>query len=439
MARAGASAATLSWSRAPSNAKLGLERPVAATASQGRRARPSPKSPHDQYKVVGTSPKRRDVAPKVFGRVGQYSADRAPAGHAARPGDPPARGGGQGGSGGRGLDRRRSPTRAWCARPTSSGSWRRANGTRCSAARALEGDLVGRAKPAVRRFRRTCSTTSAPTPVGEAPGGRTRGRLRRRLIANGGSQAGGGRIRVALSVARQPRPRLRGGRRAPRRGDPVESVAEDPPRPSRAWPRCSVSRWRRVRSIYVQGSGSYGRNDGADAGGDAALMSLLAGAPVRAQGMRADGHGWDPKGPRLGPHGAAPALSGRTARFWPSTDALQGLHPHRRVGLRGRWLRPSGRASRPDSPNIRAAGLPTRPGGRLRVPQLPHLSWESGAVDAARRALAPPAPRTCARPARHPDPLRRANPSSMNAPYAAGADPVAFRLAHIKDERHRRR
>ena len=51
-----------------------------------------------------------------------------------------------------------------------------------------------------------------------------------------------------------------------------------------------------VHSIYVQGPGSYGRNDAGDACGDAALMSLLAGRPVRAQGMRADGHGWDPKG-----------------------------------------------------------------------------------------------------------------------------------------------
>ena len=52
-----------------------------------------------------------------------------------------------------------------------------------------------------------------------------------------------------------------------------------------------------VHSIFTQGAGSYGRNDGADAGADAVMMSLLAEAPVRVQNMRPDGHGWDPKAP----------------------------------------------------------------------------------------------------------------------------------------------
>jgi CO/xanthine dehydrogenase Mo-binding subunit len=52
-----------------------------------------------------------------------------------------------------------------------------------------------------------------------------------------------------------------------------------------------------VHGIWVPGPGSYGRNDAGDAGIDAALLSKAVGRPVRVQGMRYEGHGWDPKGP----------------------------------------------------------------------------------------------------------------------------------------------
>jgi nicotinate dehydrogenase subunit B len=52
-----------------------------------------------------------------------------------------------------------------------------------------------------------------------------------------------------------------------------------------------------VRAIWVPGPGSYGRNDAGDASMDAAILSKEVGRPVRVQGMRHEGHGWDPKGP----------------------------------------------------------------------------------------------------------------------------------------------
>lgn len=52
-----------------------------------------------------------------------------------------------------------------------------------------------------------------------------------------------------------------------------------------------------VHLMYVDGSGCYGRNGHEDCTADAALVSLLAGAPVRVQWMREDEHGWDPKSP----------------------------------------------------------------------------------------------------------------------------------------------
>jgi CO/xanthine dehydrogenase Mo-binding subunit len=52
-----------------------------------------------------------------------------------------------------------------------------------------------------------------------------------------------------------------------------------------------------IRCVFVEGAGCYGRNGHEDAAADAALLSRAVGKPVRVQWMRADEHGWDPKGP----------------------------------------------------------------------------------------------------------------------------------------------
>ena len=53
----------------------------------------------------------------------------------------------------------------------------------------------------------------------------------------------------------------------------------------------------KVRCVYLEGSGCYGRNGHEDAAADAALLAKAVGKPVRVQWSRADEHGWDPKGP----------------------------------------------------------------------------------------------------------------------------------------------
>jgi nicotinate dehydrogenase subunit B len=53
----------------------------------------------------------------------------------------------------------------------------------------------------------------------------------------------------------------------------------------------------KVRVIYADGSGCYGMNGHEDAAADAALLSKAIRRPVRVQWSRADEHGWDPKGP----------------------------------------------------------------------------------------------------------------------------------------------
>ncbi|HET7680110.1 MAG TPA: molybdopterin cofactor-binding domain-containing protein [Xanthobacteraceae bacterium] len=52
-----------------------------------------------------------------------------------------------------------------------------------------------------------------------------------------------------------------------------------------------------VRAIWVRGPGVYGRNDADDAAATAAVLAKAVGRPVRFQGMREDGTGWDPKAP----------------------------------------------------------------------------------------------------------------------------------------------
>jgi nicotinate dehydrogenase subunit B len=53
----------------------------------------------------------------------------------------------------------------------------------------------------------------------------------------------------------------------------------------------------KVRCLYLEGAGCYGRNGHEDAAADAALLAKAMGRPVRVQWSRADEHGWDPKGP----------------------------------------------------------------------------------------------------------------------------------------------
>lgn len=53
----------------------------------------------------------------------------------------------------------------------------------------------------------------------------------------------------------------------------------------------------KVRVVWKPGSGSYGRSDADEAAFEAAVISQLIGQPVRVQWMRDEGHAWDPKAP----------------------------------------------------------------------------------------------------------------------------------------------
>jgi nicotinate dehydrogenase subunit B len=62
-----------------------------------------------------------------------------------------------------------------------------------------------------------------------------------------------------------------------------------------------------VHAIWVRGPGAYGRNDADDAAAVAAVLAKATGRPIRFQGMREDGTGWDPKSP-AGVHSARAAF-----------------------------------------------------------------------------------------------------------------------------------
>jgi len=63
-----------------------------------------------------------------------------------------------------------------------------------------------------------------------------------------------------------------------------------------------------VRAIWMRGPGAYGRNDADDAAAEAAVIAKATGRPVRLQGTRADGIAWDPKAP-AGVHSARAAFA----------------------------------------------------------------------------------------------------------------------------------
>lgn len=175
-----------------------------------------------------------------------------------------------------------------------------------------------------------------------------------------------------------------------------------------------------VRCIYVEGSGCYGRNGHEDAAGDAALLARAVGRPVRVQWMRADEHGWDPKGP--------PTLIDLEAGF----DARGNV-----VAWRGEFFVPNGAAEPAWLLPARLAGLPhttdLEPGGITQDSAVPY-DFPNVYTVCHRLASTPFRPSWIRSPGRMQNTF--ANESFLDEVIvAAGADPLQFRLAHLKDPR----
>jgi nicotinate dehydrogenase subunit B len=183
----------------------------------------------------------------------------------------------------------------------------------------------------------------------------------------------------------------------------------------------------KVHVIWMYGPGSYGRNDAGDTALDAAMLSRIAGRPVRVQGMRNDGIAWDPKGPAC-VHRARAALdaSGKVVGYEFVSKGFS------RINIETNESDPR------DSLVGMATGMPPKPNNGFGVPAETYgfdnklLAWET----------IPPLLDACS-------PLRTAHLRDPVGPeihfgseqfidelaFAANEDPVAFRLKYVTGPR----
>lgn len=187
-----------------------------------------------------------------------------------------------------------------------------------------------------------------------------------------------------------------------------------------------------VRLIHVEGSGCYGHNGADDAAADAALIArALPGRPVRVQWMREQEHGWEPYGPAMVTKlSAALDNDGRIADWnfavWSNTHSM-------RPGGAGSLLAARHMAHAFAVPAPKPLPLPEGGGDRNAIPiyNFPNAHVMHHFIPAmpvrisAMRALG----------AYH-------NVFSIESfmdelAGLAGADPVAFRLRHLDDQRGR--
>jgi CO/xanthine dehydrogenase Mo-binding subunit len=188
----------------------------------------------------------------------------------------------------------------------------------------------------------------------------------------------------------------------------------------------------KVRCIHMEGSGCYGHNGADDAAADAALLArALPGRPVRVQWMREQEHAWEPYGPAMVTKVRASldergVISGWDYEIWSNTHAT-------RPGPAGNLLaaRHLSQPFTPPTPIGRVS--PEGTGDRNAVPlySFPnkHVVWhflkDMPVRVSALRALG-----------------AYMNVFSIESfmdelAEAAGTDPVAFRLRHMRDPRAR--
>jgi nicotinate dehydrogenase subunit B len=188
----------------------------------------------------------------------------------------------------------------------------------------------------------------------------------------------------------------------------------------------------KIRCIHVEGSGCYGHNGADDVAGDAALAArAMPGRPVRLQWMREQEHGWEPLGCPMTVEleaqlGADGTIAGWRHEVWSNEHNDR---PNSGGGLL------AGREVEPPFPAQKSKPIPMPEGGGARngnpLYALPNASGvfhfvpERPVRVSALRGLG-----------------AHMNVFSIESfmdelALAAKADPVAFRLAHMKDARAR--
>ncbi|HEY3950430.1 molybdopterin cofactor-binding domain-containing protein [Phenylobacterium sp.] len=185
-----------------------------------------------------------------------------------------------------------------------------------------------------------------------------------------------------------------------------------------------------VRCIHTEGSGCYGHNGADDVAADAALCALaLPGRPVRLQWMREQEHGWEPLGTGMVVEAQASLGADNRIADW-RYEVWSPSHNGRPAGAGG--LLAGLEVDPPFPPQVpRPIPMPEGGGDRNGVPiyQIPsgrvvsHFIQHSDVRVSALRSLG-----------------GFMNVFSIESlmdelARAGGADPVAFRLAHLTDPR----
>jgi CO/xanthine dehydrogenase Mo-binding subunit len=187
-----------------------------------------------------------------------------------------------------------------------------------------------------------------------------------------------------------------------------------------------------VRCIHAEGSGCYGQNGADDVALDAALLArAMPDRPVRVQWMRDDEFAWEPYGPAMAMH-AKGSLDGEgrivdwNYELWSNSHSTRPMSTSGANVLAAWYLSEPQRMGPPTSPPQPAGG-----GDRNSVPL-----YDFPNQRVVHNFIQPMPVRVSA--------LRTlgayanvfASESFMDElALAAGADPVAFRLAHLKDPR----
>ncbi|MBU6190537.1 MAG: molybdopterin-dependent oxidoreductase, partial [Betaproteobacteria bacterium] len=178
-----------------------------------------------------------------------------------------------------------------------------------------------------------------------------------------------------------------------------------------------------VRLIWTEGSGCYGQNGSDDVSADAALLSQLAGKPVRVLWSRRDEHLWEPKGTAMTMRvraglDAAGNVAGWNYEVWSPNHALRPFY-----GMAGNML----------------AGDETG---------MPAKYLQAGADRNAKATYVFPANKTTLHLVER-SPVRSSSLRGLGSPQntfanesfidelaaLAGADAIDYRIRHLKDER----
>jgi nicotinate dehydrogenase subunit B len=183
----------------------------------------------------------------------------------------------------------------------------------------------------------------------------------------------------------------------------------------------------KVHVIFTPGPGSYGRNDADDCAMDAAVLAQAVGRPVRLQYMRDQGTGWDPKGPASTHHAKAGLnAAGEVIAYEFTSKAFS------RVDVDTNGGKP------PDTLTGQTLGVALKSGDGFGVPAESYavankrLAWET---------IPPLLDRASPLRTSHlRDPvgpqIHFASESFIDEVAAAvNADPIEFRLRHIKEPR----